>query len=315
MCPTREEMQEIEISSRLYIEGNAQYMTASLICRAETDSPQTTPVTFILAGGRLVTLRYEDPRPFQTFPLQVERHGEATSSALDVLLGLLEAIVDRTADILERVQGEVDSVSTQIFSPTQGKAHSKESGTRYRAILQAEGRNQLLTLKARESLVSIGRVVTFLGRPTEFKPSKLEAARLKTLSRDLESLSDHATHLAQTITFLLEATLGILNIEQNEIIKIFSIAAVVFLPPTLIASIEGMNFRQHARAILDDRLSARPSRLSGFRLPALLVLQAARLALVAARLARQWGSSGHVMPGPAPSLISRSGVIFFQRGL
>jgi magnesium transporter len=240
--PTREEMQEIEISSRLYIEGNAQYMTASLICRAETDSPQTTAVTFILAGGRLVTLRYEDPRPFQTFPLQVERHGEASSSALDVLLGLLEAIVDRTADILERVQGEVDSVSTQIFTPPEGKRHARESGTRYRNILRAEGRNQLLTLKARESLVSIGRVVTFLGRPSDFKPSKPEAARLKTLSRDLESLSDHATHLAQTITFLLEATLGLLNIEQNEIIKIFSIAAVVFLPPTLIASIEGMNF-------------------------------------------------------------------------
>lgn len=241
--PTQEEMQEIEISSRLYIERNAQYMTAVLICRAETDNPQTTPVTFILAGGRLLTVRYEDTRPFQTFPLQAERHKEASSSALDVLLGLLEAIVDRTADILERVQDKVDSVSTQIFAPTQATTRARESSTRYRAILNSEGRSQLLTLKVRESLVSIGRVVTFLGRPTDVKPSKPEAARLKTLARDLESLSDHASHLAQTITFLLEATLGLLNIEQNAIIKIFSIAAVVFLPPTLIASIEGMNFR------------------------------------------------------------------------
>jgi magnesium transporter len=241
--PTREEMQEIEISSRLYIEGNAQYMTASLICRAETDNPQTTPVTFILAGGRLLTVRYEDPRPFQTFPLQVERHGEASSSALDVLLGLLEAVVDRTADILERVQGDVDKVSSQIFAPSEGKSPSTERSNRYRTILRSVGRSQLLTLKARESLVSIGRVVGFLGRPSDPKPSKPEAARLKTLQRDVGSLSDHATHLAQTITFLLEATLGLINIQQNEIIKIFSIAAVVFLPPTLVASIYGMNFR------------------------------------------------------------------------
>jgi magnesium transporter len=240
--PTREELQEIEVSSRLFIEGSATYLTATLVLKADDDTPQTTPVTFILANDRLVTVRYDEPRSFRTFPLSAERHPELCASANEVFLGLLDAVIERTADILEQVQRDVDEVAKELFARHSGERSPSESSTRYREILKREGRDQVVTLKIHESLVSIGRMVTFLSRPGEVKAPKAVAQRLKTLTRDVASLSEHATHLGQTLSFLQDSTLGLINIEQNEIIKIFSIAAVVLLPPTLVASIYGMNF-------------------------------------------------------------------------
>jgi magnesium transporter len=240
--PTREELQEIEVSSRLFVEGPATYLTATIVLNADEDNPHTTPVTFILSQDRLVTVRYEEPRSFRTFPLSAERHPDLCASANDVFLGLLDAVIERTADVLEKVQKDVDGVASELFASRTGERLPRESSTRYREILRREGRNQVLTLKIHESLVSIGRIITFLSRPGEAKPAKPVAQRFKTLTRDVASLSEHATHLGETLSFLQDATLGLINIEQNEIIKIFSIAAVVLLPPTLVASIYGMNF-------------------------------------------------------------------------
>lgn len=241
--PTREELEEIEISSRLFTEDNANYMTATVLYHADSDHPQTTSITFILTDRLLITVRYEEPRPFLTFPVQAERHPEFCTTPRELLISLLEAVVDRTADILEHVQADVDDVSQEIFVRPEDNRRPDVSSNRYREILRRAGRSQLLTLKITESLVSIERIVTFLGRVgAEAKLPKNVSARLKTLARDTQALSEHATHVAQTIAFQLDATLGLINIEQNGIIKIFSIAAVVFLPPTMIASIYGMNF-------------------------------------------------------------------------
>jgi magnesium transporter len=240
--PTREELQEIELSSRLFIEGEATYLTATLLYNADDQHPHTTPVTFILTNERLITIRYEDPGPFRSFRYSAERHPELCISPHDVLLGLLDAVIERTADILERVQQDVDRVSQDLFGKQNSPVRPNESSNLYREILRREGRNQLFTLKIHESLVSVGRIVTFLSRPGDVKPLKIVTQRLKTLTRDVDSLGEHATHLAQTLGFLQDATLGLINIQQNEIIKIFSIAAVVLLPPTLVASIYGMNF-------------------------------------------------------------------------
>jgi len=240
--PTREELQEIELSSRLFIEGEATYLTATLLYNADDQHPHTTPVTFVLTNDRLITIRYEDPGPFRSFRYSAERHPEYCISAPDVLLGLLDAVIERTADILERVQQDVDRVSLDLFGKENGQVRPDQTSNLYREILRREGRNQLFTLKIHESLVSIGRIITFLSRPGDVKPAKTLTQRLKSLTRDIDSLSEHATHLADTLGFLQDATLGLINIQQNEIIKIFSIAAVVLLPPTLVASIYGMNF-------------------------------------------------------------------------
>jgi magnesium transporter len=239
--PTREDMQEIEISSRLYMENGARYMTATLMCQSDTDMPRTTAVTFILTGHRLVTVRYDQPKPFALVENKLARACPAGITGEMVLMELLDAVIDRCADILERIGTNVDTVSHDIFEP-ESERHG--NAKRYSQILIAIGRKGDLTSKVRESLVSIGRIVTFLSAVVEgAKWSKDMREQLRTLQRDVASLSDHASYLAGKITFVLDAMLGVVNLEQNNIIKLFSVMAVVLMPPTLIASIYGMNFK------------------------------------------------------------------------
>src|SRR5471032_2957570 len=239
--PTREEMQEIEVSSRLYSENGARYMTATLMCQSETATPKTTPVTFILSSHRLCTVRYDEPRPFAIVEHKLARACSPKVSGESVLMDLLDAVIDRSADIQERIGAEVDAVSHSIFEPDD------ESTTpSYNDVLKELGRKGDLTSKVRESQVSVGRLLSFLVHEAEvMKWTKDAKLHLQSMQRDVISLSDHATFLANKITFLLDAMLGVVNIQQNAIIKIFSIAAVVFMPPTLIASIYGMNFHHN----------------------------------------------------------------------
>jgi magnesium transporter len=232
-------MQEIEVSSRLYVENGARYMTATLMCQSDTATPKTTAVTFILSGHRLVTVRYDDPRPFAIVEHKLARACPAKVTGDDVLMDLLDAVIDRSADILERIGGEVDQVSHSIFEPEQGIQQPS-----YNDVLKTLGRKGDLTSKVRESLVSIGRLLLFLANEADnMKWPKDMRAQLQSMQRDVVSLSDHATYLTNKITFLLDAMLGVVNLQQNNIIKIFSVAAVVLMPPTLVASIYGMNFK------------------------------------------------------------------------
>lgn len=232
--PTREEMREIEVSSRLYQENGALFMTATLITQVEAGNPEAEPVTFVLIGQRLVTIRYANPLPFRVYASQCQRHADPTVSGESILIGLLDAIIDRLADVLERVQHDMNQVSRTIFARQK---------TNYEEALRQIGYAEGLNSRSRESLVSIGRVLSYLSRPSEVKPHKALARSLKTLSRDVMALSDHSSFLANNITFMLNATLGMSNIEQTDVIKIFSVMSVLFLPPTLIASIYGMNFQ------------------------------------------------------------------------
>jgi magnesium transporter len=238
--PTREEQQEIEVSSRLYQEDGAHFMTATLMYQPEQGEPRTTPVTFILAGQRLVTVRYAEPRAFSIYVTRCNRSETDLKSGSAVLIGLLETIIDRLADFIERIQAEVEGLSHSIFEIKGGVASRQR---RFDVLLRAIGREGEIASKARESAHSLGRLLTFLvNAATERKEDKPLQARIRTAARDVISLTDHATFLSGKIIFLLDATLGMINIQQNDIIKIFSVAAVVFLPPTLLASIYGMNF-------------------------------------------------------------------------
>jgi len=239
--PTREEMQEIEVTSRLYVENGARYMTATLMCQSDTATPKTTAVTFILAGHRLVTVRYDEPRPFTMVDHKLGRLCPTTVSGESVLMDLLDAVIDRSADILERIGAEMDLVSHDIFEPDE---QSRQRSRTYNDILKTIGKKGDLTSKVRESLVSITRVLLYLANEADsMRWAKETRSQLKGMQRDVASLSDHATYLSSKIQFLLDAMLGVVSLEQNNIIKIFSVAAVVFMPPTLIASIYGMNFK------------------------------------------------------------------------
>ena len=239
--PTREEMQEIEVSSRLYVEHHARFMTATLMCNSDTAVPKHTPVTFILAGHRLVTVRYDEPRPFTLITNKLTRSCPEQASGESVLMDLLDAVIDREADLLERIGVEVDQVSHDIFDP---HGEGPDRSISYHQILKTIGGKGDLTSKVRESLVSLGRLLLFLANEAEgMRWPKDTRLQLQAMQRDVLSLSDHATYLANKITFLLDAMLGVVTIEQNNIIKIFSIAAVALMPPTLVGTIYGMNFK------------------------------------------------------------------------
>ncbi len=238
--PTREEMQEIEISSRLYVENGARYMTATLMSHSETAIPRTSPVTFVLSGSCLATVRYDEPRPFKLISSKLNRACPSTVTGAFVMLDLLDAIIDRAADILEKNALDVDVISHQIFEPTPGRYNRSRT---YNHIMRTIGRKGDLNSKVRESMASLMRLILFLANEADtLKWPKEKRAQLKVMQRDIQSISDYSTYLASKITFLLDATLGMVSIEQNNIIKIFSVASVALTPPILIASIYGMNF-------------------------------------------------------------------------
>lgn len=238
--PTRDEMKEIEASSRLRVEDGVMLMTAMVLSQSETERPLCTAITFILSNGRLVTIRYADPLPFRAFGTRIQTRTGVFEHGEGVLMGLLDAIIDRTADILERIGDEVNTLSSQVFGHGE---ESPSNGPRdLKALLSRVGHQGDLISKGRESLVSLGRMLAFLTQRVATTSHPEMRAYVDTLTHDTTSLSDHATFLSNKVNFLLEATLGLINVEQNNIIKIFSVAAVAMMPPTLIASIYGMNF-------------------------------------------------------------------------
>ncbi len=239
--PTREEMSEIEVSSRLYAEHGAHFMTATILYAVDTPDPRTAIVTFILTDKQLVTVRYAEPKAFPLFLTRAQKRDVACDTPTAIMVGLLEAILDREADLIERLQAETEKIAQTIFV-TKDKKRSRSA--RFEALLRQIGRVGEISSQTRESLLSLDRVVTYLTYvANERSDAKSIRQRLKTEARDIRALTDHVNHLAQRIAFMLDAAVGMVTIEQNQIIKLFSVAAVMLMPPTLIASIYGMNFK------------------------------------------------------------------------
>ena len=238
--PTRDEMREIESSNRLYEDEGSLYMTATVVTKLDTERPENTQVTYILAGDALVTVRYADPLPFRRFIAYAEKHPNACSNAAAVLAGLLEFKVNRIADVLERTSDDIDHLSQHIFAPLSDGTRRRDID--YRQILERVGRIGDLNSKARETLGSLGRLLVFLLQASQPHIGGDVRSRLKTSTRDIEQMSGHASFLGDKVQFMLDATLGMINIDQNNILKIFSVATVVLLPPSVIGAVFGMNF-------------------------------------------------------------------------
>ncbi|MCA1440516.1 magnesium transporter CorA family protein [Ensifer sp. IC4062] len=239
--PTRDDLKDIEPSSRLYTENDTVFMTASLVYRSDTEIPGLTDVGFILSGGRLVTIRYAEPRAFGLFKAGMHRIPGGCRNGAVLLTRLLETIADRTAEILEQAVDKIDGLSIEVFG-------DKAVGRRrpphlLEARLRDVAGHHRLVAKTRDSLASLSRLLTFVYTVPAIQEDKDSRELCRSISRDIQSLSEHAAFISGNITFLLDASLGLINVEQNAIIKIFSIASVVLLPPTLVASIYGMNFR------------------------------------------------------------------------
>lgn len=236
--PTRSEMREIEASNRFYTENGAYYMTSIILHNSSQDVPMTSVITFILSGSRLVTVRYADPR---AFPLYVARAGKgdpACASGPGIMIGLIEMLVEREADLIERVQDQVERMAPIVF----GQNGSRDR--RLDVLLKTVGKEGDITARAQESAMSIHRLLLYFANAVrERKDDKRIMVRIESANHDITSLMESLRFLSARTSFLLDATLGMISTEQNQIIKLFSVMAVMLMPPTLVASIYGMNFK------------------------------------------------------------------------
>ena len=240
--PSEEDMREIELSSRLYTLDDNLYMTATMVAHSDTESPKYDAVTFVLTPKYLITVRYIEPQAFRQFTANLMKTSNKLSlTAVQVLIMFLDAAVDRLADVLEYAGHHLDKYSQTVFR--YGENVDAKKRPDYEALMMEIGIKSNLNTKARESLITFTRLMAFFRQSAGAQVERDWQLRLLTLTADLNSLSDYATFISNKINFLLDATLGMISIEQSAIIKIFSVAAVIFLPPTLIASVYGMNFK------------------------------------------------------------------------
>jgi len=240
--PTRSDIEEIEPSSRLYERGGTLYLTVSTLTGVTEGAPTTSPIAFVVTDKRIVTLRYSTPKPLRSFINHVGRERELVRDNSTALQRLLDAIIDRLADELEHVDAEIEKISNRIFeSRLEARRIPADKLT---SLLTHIGSAQSLLAKIRYSAVSMSRMLSFLAGSERLngKGGAQKWRHLGALATDVNALSEHANFLSDNLIFLLDASLGLISIEQNAAMKLFSWAAIIFMPPTLIAGIYGMNF-------------------------------------------------------------------------
>jgi len=243
---TEAELSEIESSSRFFEEDDAIYLSLPVIAGGQTEHCITAPMGFALSTGRLLTIRSAPSPPFDAVAQRLSKpstRGNAMKPASSaVFLMLLEALVEVMADMLERIRTDLDGVSNRIFrEQVPGRGPGRSAGDLQQA-LQVMGMVNDQISRIRDSLLVFGRIMPYVTQSTaEWFPKELKP-RLKTLRQDVASLSDYDAHLTLKVQFLLDAVLGFISIAQANIIKVMTVVGVVGVPPTLIASIYGMNF-------------------------------------------------------------------------
>jgi magnesium transporter len=238
--PLHHEMYQIEFSNRFYEENNALFLSVNVITKA-SPIPESHVVTFVLTKGQLVTLRYSDPNPIQTFAETIETRKCYAQNNFDIFLILLRKVVGAVADIFELIGEQTDELAISLVGSSENVAASEHNKTLNR-ILREINYLQSLLGKGYQSLQSLGLLIAFIKDAEQLSFESKDLSRFETLNQDISTLSRHGEHLTQKLNFQLQSALGLINIEQTQIIKIFTVLAMVFMPPTLIASIYGMNF-------------------------------------------------------------------------
>jgi magnesium transporter len=239
--PTEANISEIESSSRLAKRDDAVYLSLPLVSTSDP-APRGYAAGFVLDRERLLTVHYVESPLFGRF---VERHATDTAACATgahIMLAMLEAIVDRQADVLEQVRNELDLLSGSIFGLGPEAGGRKREDAMLRATLAALGRMGDVISYIRDTQVAVGRIAPYVETAADWLPADIHP-RLATLRADIASVSDFDTHLNDKLQFLLDATLGFINIAQNNVMKVLTVASVVGIPPVLIAGIYGMNFK------------------------------------------------------------------------
>jgi magnesium transporter len=243
--PSLDDMEEIEISNRLYREGGNDYLTVILPGQAPDKTAITGPVTFVLMQRRLITVRHHSPRSFETFPTRAGQSSAGCANHLRVFLGLVEEIVSRQADLLEGSSKTLDQTAARVYG-----AEASRNTALLGAALAAIGLEGETQSRVRLALLTLERMLSTFGVWVAERPDATSLQPLiKGLMRDIQALEEHAAFLSARVSLISDTTLGMINLAQNATVKILSVVAALFLPPTLIASVYGMNF--HAMPELD----------------------------------------------------------------
>ncbi|BEV09655.1 magnesium transporter CorA family protein [Asticcacaulis sp. DW145] len=238
--PTREETWRNHALNRMYTRDGTTYMTASVLSD-DREARACGTVTFILTPDFLITLRDIDPPPFLTLQEHLLLTPKAFPNSIDVLTGLLEAIVLRTLSHSDEVITGLEALSRRIFSDRGFEGETGTPSDIMHGVLKSLGVLADLNSRIHESISSLQRVVGFVRNGTQAAQERHSRA-LATLLKDTQSIAEQTAFLSNKISFQLDAALGMINVEQNQIGKIFSTTAVFFLPPALVAGIYGMNF-------------------------------------------------------------------------
>lgn len=241
--------EDIEESARFYKEDNGQLHIRSDFLIADDAEPRTVRVAFILnlvnadlkSKGVLFSIHDEDVPVFRLLRMRARRAPGLIEDAKEVLLKLFDADAEYSADTLEGIYDEVEKVSNKVLSGNMTDALAGE-------VLGAIARHEDMNGRIRRNMMDTRRAVSFMTRSKMLSSEQFEEARL--ILRDIDSLDSHTAFLFDKINFLMDATVGFINISQNKVIKIFSVASVALLPPTLVASIYGMNLQFPEFAVL-----------------------------------------------------------------
>jgi len=233
--PDPEDLTDIESSARFYVEENGEIHLHSDFLLDRLGDSRNIAVAFILYKDILFSLRQEELPVFRLQRLRARTQAGYVSDGKDLLLDLFAADVEYSADSLEEIYTALGTVGNQVLSKTMTDEEAAK-------ILAAIAEEEDLNGRIRRNVLDTRRAVTFLIRRKLISPTQFDDAQQ--ILRDIESLDGHTAFLFDKINFLMDSTVGFININQNKIIKIFSVASVALLPPTLIASIYGMNFKQ-----------------------------------------------------------------------
>ncbi|WP_425073156.1 magnesium transporter CorA family protein [Sagittula sp. S175] len=235
--PTLADMEEIEISNRLYKTGEIEVLTVALPGLDKGNARRFAPVAFLLSPQRMLTVRYHAPRSFDTFPSHAATSSAGCSSHLHLFLGLIEEIVARIADLLEGEGRALDAASRRLFND------DGETEDLLEEMLRTVGQRGEELANHRHALLTLERALTTFQLNLSSKAPGALKALLKARTRDIQSLVVHADFLTGRVAHVTDVILGMINLEQSDANRILSVVAVLFLPPTLVASIYGMNFQ------------------------------------------------------------------------
>ncbi len=244
--PTLADLSEIETSSRLSVEGSTLFMSLPATVRDASGFPQTTPIGFVLTRDRLATIRFAHLPSFEHLAHNLCGKGDLGDGGLGAMVTILEMIIDHIADALERVGAELDGMSRQIF--TKGLVSGRDRRPQrinlvLSQMLRTVGESGDLVSKVSESLLSLSRIVPFLGGKAQALMTPDFKSRLDTVNQDTKSLREFEEHLSNKTQFMLDTLLGLANIEQNNVFRVLTVVSVIGIPPTFFASMYGMNFK------------------------------------------------------------------------